>query len=178
MGYPNLRQVVLNLGSGYPNLGWWVHYLGWGVLQHWTGGCTPTLGGEGYFGPSQGNTLPMSLGRGEYFKIDLNTLRDSFSKYVKPKLFPVYNLDFHKCTKFTVVANFVFLHLQFSFSFVPYDVGKSRLDASGYTRIIFQGCRLHWPWSFLMTQVKPSSQQSSCSQISYFLLSPGRILPV
>ena len=54
----------------------------------------------------------------------------------------------------------IHIHLQFTSLFVPYDLSIDyvNLDASGYKRVIFQGCILHWSSSFLMAQLKQSWQ--------------------
>ena len=56
-----------------------------------------------------------------------------------------------------------------------------KLDVSGYERIIFKGCRLHWSSSFLMAQLKQSWQhwhsciaESLCKSLLESILGSGQ----
>ena len=59
----------------------------------------------------------------------------------------------YKIGNIGIIANFV---LPYICSFLPYlqhmMLVNMQLDISGYNRITFQGCRLHWYSSFLMAQ--------------------------
>ena len=71
------------------------------------------------------------------------------------------NRGFHKRTKLTIFALLSTLYSHFC-SFSSYlqhiRLVNMKLDISGYNRITFQGCRLHWNSSFLMVQPKRSWQ--------------------
>ena len=69
--------------------------------------------------------------------------------------------DIFTNTKLILLVLLYSIYLQFLSLFAIYDVSMQHMmlvnviiDISGCNRGIFQGCRLHWPSFFLMTELK------------------------
>ena len=71
------------------------------------------------------------------------------------KSFDVFILVFHKCTKLSLISNFVLLYICSSFFYLHHMMlVNMKLDVSRHKRIALQGYRILWSSSFQKAQLK------------------------